>query len=81
MNLETLAHAAATYQRHPRELAAGVHVAQAEAAEKAGERIPSGPTPALILNGLKYFHVLDIEAGVDWLRRRDAEKAAEASDE
>jgi hypothetical protein len=74
MDLETLGHAAATYQRDPREIAAGVLVVQAERAAAEGAILPREAQPAMRLNDLAYYDRADIVAGVQWLVSRDVEK-------
>jgi hypothetical protein len=56
-NLETIGHAAATYQRDPRSIKRAL-------AEVQGQ---SPPQPALTLNGLPYFTVDDIAKAIGWM--------------
>ena len=75
MELESLGHAAATYQRDPRLIKFALKVVQAEAALAAGKPIPGTATPALVLNGVPYFQADEIVAAIGWLAENDAKEA------
>jgi hypothetical protein len=74
MELQSLSHAAAMYQRDPRQIEHGVLVVQAEAALAAKLPIPKAAAPALTLNGLKYFSADEIAKAIVWLKKHDAEE-------
>lgn len=80
MDLESLGHAAATYQQDPRIISHGVLVVQAEKALAAGQRIPHEAKPALRLNGVAYFEADEIVAAIGWLAQHDAEEAKKAAE-
>jgi hypothetical protein len=73
-DLQTLGHAAAIYQRDPREIEAALLVVQAETAAAAGDPIPQRARPALRLNGLAYFVAAEIVAAVRWLAGREQQE-------
>lgn len=76
-DLQSLGHAAATYQRDPREIAAALGVIQAERAAAENRPIPHEAKPALILNDVPYFGTDEIVLAIGWLAQRDAEKSRE----
>ena len=76
MDLETLGHAAATYQRNPRLIGVGIRAVQRERARAASEPIPVAAVPELRLNDVAYFSVDDVAAAVAWLSAYEAEEAA-----
>jgi hypothetical protein len=80
LDLESLGHAAATYQRDPRAIESALRVVQAEAAYAAGKAIPGAAIPALRLNGLPYFAADDIVAAIGWLAKSDAERLREKAE-
>ena len=75
MDLQSLGHAAAMYQRDPRVIRSALAVVQAEKAAAAGTDIPHEATPVLTLNGVQYFAADEIVAALGWLTQRDAEKS------
>jgi len=77
LDLESLGHAAATYQRDPREIAAAIAVVQAERAAAENRPIPHEAAPALSLNGVPYFQADEIVAAIGWLAQCGTAKARE----
>ncbi len=69
--LETLGHAAATYQQDPRIVEAALQAVQ-------GKR-PA--VPVLVLDDLRYFAADDIAAAIRWLAENDAKKARQKARE
>ena len=81
-DLQTLGFAAATFQRDPRIIEAGIRAVQVERAVEAGKPIPRNAQPAMILNGKRYFLSDEIIAAVTWLAECEAEELQEeVSDE
>jgi hypothetical protein len=76
MDLQSLGHAAATFQRDPRVISAGLLAVQADEAFAAGQPIPHEVRPALRLNGVPYFEADQIVAAIGWLAESDARQAA-----
>jgi len=74
-DLETIGHAAATFQRHPAYILAALAGVQAEGDLAAGLPISHEATPVLRLDGLAYFRAGDIVRAIAFLSQRDAEKA------
>jgi hypothetical protein len=74
MDLESLGHAAATFQRDPRLIANALWAVQAEAAAAAARPIPHEATPTLRLNGIPYFLADEVVAAIGWMAKNDAEK-------
>lgn len=62
LDLQSLGHAAAMYQRSPRELLVALSTA----------------APALRLNGVAYYRADQIEDAVAWLVKHDAQQVTEA---
>jgi hypothetical protein len=86
MDLQSLGHAAATFQRAPRVIELALQAVQNEAALACGETRsrPGGPRAVLTLNGLKYYRADEIASAIAWLAKADAERArkkAEADDD
>jgi hypothetical protein len=73
MDLQSLGHAAATFQTDPRIIRVALKAVQGK----------SEPEPALILNGLKYFKADEIVEAIKWIAEHDARdnlrKAKEAA--
>ena len=76
-DLQTLGFAAATFQRDPRTIEAGIRAVQVERAGEAGKPIPHNAQPAMVLNGKRYFLSDEIIAAVTWLAKNEAEKLQE----
>ena len=74
-DLQTLNFAAATFQRDPRLLEAGIAAIQAERAVLAGTPRSPDAVPELILNGKRYYRTDDVVEAIAWLSRHDAEEA------
>ncbi len=70
-DLQTLDHAAATYQRDPRIIEAALEAVQ-------GKRLA---VPELVLDDMRYFSADDVAAAIAWLAENDAKKARERSRE
>jgi len=71
--LESLGHAAGTYQRDPREIAFAVLMVQLEKAQAAGREFPSSEAiPALRLNDVAYYYTDEIADAIRWLSNFDA---------
>lgn len=79
MDLQSLGHAAATYQRDPRVIESALHAVQADLAAAVGAPIPREAQPALTLNGLPYFHTNHIAAAIAWLVERETREAKEGT--
>ena len=67
MNLQTLGHAAAIFQRDPRLI---------EVALRA-----IGAKPKLVLNGIAHYLADEVVAAIAWLAEHDARQALESSRE
>ncbi|NLF08215.1 MAG: hypothetical protein GX594_09580 [Pirellulaceae bacterium] len=80
LDLQSLGHAAATYQRDPRAIRAALRVVQAEAAVAVGKPIPPEACPALTLNGVPYFPADEIVKAIGTLAESDAENARRSRD-
>lgn len=81
MNLQSLGHAAAACQRHPKEIRHAIVVVQAEEAYATGDSIPQEAKPTMTLNGIDYFHADEILRAITWLVEREmSQKIKEATD-
>lgn len=67
LDLQTVGDAAATYQRDPRQIEAGLRAVQAERAIAMGVAAPPVAVAALTLNGVAYFRCDEIAKAVAWL--------------
>ena len=79
-SLVSLGHAAALYQRDPRELLAALAVVQAEEAYHDGLPIRQTARPALELNGVAFFVADEVARAVGWLAESDAKSRKAALD-
>jgi len=75
LDLQSLGHAAATYQRDPRAIQSALRVVQVEAAYAVNQPIPQEAKPTLRLNGVAYFEADEIVAAIGWLAENDAKEA------
>ena len=75
-DLQSLGHAAGTFQKDPKLIAIGLKLAAAETAARTGERIRK-PEPPLVLNGVSYYPAAEVVAAIAALAKLDAEKLQE----
>jgi len=79
-DLQSLGHAAATYQRDPRIIKSALAVVQAKSSLAANKPIPQEARPTLTLNGVAYFEANEIVKAIGLLAESDAQKAREKAE-
>ena len=79
VELQSLAFAAATFQKDPRLIEVSIAAIQTERAVVAGTPQSRQATPAMILINKRYYHTDEIVDAITWLARHDAEQAQSKS--